>query len=956
MIPGNFGSKLKSYALDKGKDKLETELGSTLDQYSEAAGVGKFAPLGNVNKVSIDNAGKKESSAKLGNEPEDVITDEDIEVAEREADAYEENLRIKEAEVIKRVRAKPKHKNPLERFASVNHLWSLGALSTEEVNFPKTSYRMFGIRDSQLVIRAGGLGDARDKKQKTAGEIDNQISTEYFIDNIDIKHVVAPDKRTRATNALTIDFEVIEPYSMGQFLQSLQLAAMKAGFKNYIDAPYLLEYKAVGYRDITAVSAPQADTVYTKYIPIKFTDVTFEVKEGGSTYVVTAIPFNEEALTDENQSLPVDVEISGYDLEQILQSGLNSLATQINTHLINQAKEAKNPVEPDEVMITFPTHFAAYNFGNVASSADDTALKGDALTIKEPSELDINGAIESIGGAGFGMFQAEGYEQEAFGPPVNEQMENFVKSRTGYSIKRNNLSETLKKQFVNTGANVNYIGKTRILSDDPLSTGNANFTVSTFAYDTTNKIFKKGRTQIDPSQRTINFTKGTKIQRIIEEIVTLSDFGKRLSVDGPKADEFGFVNWFRIQTQVYILDSPEAESVNGRSPRIFVYQVKPYRVHSSTFLMPNDAPYGYNIMRAMAEKEYNYIYTGVNKDVLNFDIDFKTAFYRSIQGDAGNRSGNNDLASTGKNIPKEENSKQGDQNAFVGSNPARAREIGVISETEAGNRSGGAFTETPAVRVARAFQDALVNSKEDLVSATLTIMGDPYFVCDNGLGNYNTEAEDLISIDRYGNMNYENGQVDIIINFRTPIDLGQNFDGTNDLVDTKFGTVPQFSGLYFIVTALSSWRNGQFTQELNVTRRPNQDESYAELNKKQVQLTLDTKRRRQAAINAAIKSGDPEAIARAQSDLNGDGRINPSEKQAFESILATETEKVKARDKRRRAAVLQSAIEQEQNYLEASGANQVKPPTAGGITNRQRDALAGRGEFSNTNTTPGVPR
>mgnify|MGYP001411950034 CR=1 FL=1 len=78
------------------------------------------------------------------------------------------------------------------------------------------------------------------------------------------------------------------------------------------------------------------------------------------------------------------------------------------------------------------------------------------------------------------------------------------------------------------------------------------------------------------------------------------------------------------------------------------------------------------------------------------------------------------------------------------------------------------------MRVARAFQDALVNSKEDLVSATLTIMGDPYFVCDNGLGNYNTEAEDLISIDRYGNMNYENGQVDIIINCFVALHIAPN--------------------------------------------------------------------------------------------------------------------------------------------------------------------------------------
>ena len=847
------------------------------------------SPLGPPSKISMDTAGSKQSTAKIGTDLEDDITDEDIEVAERQADAQVEQFAQKEADIIKNL--KPKHKNPLESYASVNHLWALGALSSDEINFPKTTYRINGIRDEHIVIRAGGLGDARDKKQKTEGELSRGVTTEYFIDNIDIKHVVAPDKRTRNTNAYEIDFEVIEPYSMGQFLQSLQLAAMKAGFKNYIDAPFLLEYRAVGFRDHSALGII-ARNIYTKYIPIKIRDIRFEVKEGGSTYVIVAIPFNEEALTDENQSLPVDIKISGHDLEEIMQSGLNSLATMVNTHLLNKAREAKTPVEPDEIMITFPTRFAEYEFSAVAAGSDNTALKGDALKLRDSSELDINGAIESIGGAGFGMFQAEGYEQEAFGRPVNEQMENFVKSRTGYSIKRNNLSESLKKNFVNTGANVNSIGKTRILSDDPLSAGNSNFAVSKFAYDPKTKTLKRGATKIDPNMRTVNFTKGTKIQRIIEELVTISDFGKRLLEDGPKADSHGFVNWFRIQTQVYVLDSPESESVTGRAPRIFVYQVKPYRVHSSSFIMPNDAPFGYNLMKAMAEKEYNYLYTGMNKDVLSFDIEFKTAFFRSIQGDKGNRSGNSDLSSTGKDKIIPENETQGDPNAFVGNTPAKAREIGVINSTESGNRSGGAFAETPAARVARSFQDALVNSSEDLINGTLTIMGDPYYVCDNGLGNYNTEAEDFINIDRYGNMNYENGQVDIIVNFNTPIDLGPN-------QPMLFDTVPQFSGLYFVYSLLSSWRNGQFTQELKITRRPNQDESYADMNKRLVELQLETKKKRQQAIKAAEESGDPDAIARAKADFNGDGKINPLEVSTYEYHLAKiEEERVKAKAKR----------------------------------------------------------
>lgn len=899
---GNFSPALGAFSqgADLVKDptsKVKQFIADNKDALNESAtefndgedGILRTKSLGTNHLIKQDSAGAKTGSSLQGDYE---ITDEDIEFAEREADKQTEAFAAKERDYLNRNKLW-KHTNPLFRYSSVNHLFSLGALSADEINFPKKTYRLNGIRDSQLVIRAGGLGSARDRKQKTQAEIDRGVTTEYFIDNIDIKHFVAPDKKARNTNAYDIDFEVTEPYSMGQFLQSLTLAAEKAGFRNYLDCPYLLEYKAVGYRD-PFLGGTTADTVFTKYIPIKLRNITFEVKEGGSSYVITAIPFNEDALLDENQSLPIDVEISGYDLEQICQSGLNSLATAVNTHLLNIAREAKDVIEPDEIMITFPTDTAEAKFADVAAGADNTALIGDALKLKDISEIDVNGAIESIGGIGFeNLFQ----DNSDFGLSIREQKEDFIENRTGFSFKRNNLSETLKKTFVNTGANVSEIGRKRILEQDGLQSGNTNFTVSKFGFDSKTKTFSRGRTVIDPTQRTINFTKGTKIQRIIEELVTISDFGRRLSEDGPKADAFGFVDWFRIQTQVYLLESPEAERAQGRVPRIFVYQVLPYRVHYSVFQMPNDPPMGYNVMKALAEKEYNYMYTGLNKDVLNFDIDFKLAFFRSIANDRGNRSGNNDLSSTGKDLDKakEEKDKQGSVSSVIDRYaPAKSREIGVIKDTEAGNRTAGSVTESPAIRVARAFQDALVNSKEDLITGTLTIMGDPYYVCDTGVGNYNSEALTKHKINSQGVMQYLHGQVDIIINFNTPVDIAPD-------TPLEFELVPQFSGLYFVTSILSSWRNGQFTQELNITRRPNQDKSYADINQGIMNSILESKRKRGEQIARAIESGDPVAIATARADSNGDGRVNPAERKTFEYFLSIETDKankIKAKQKR----------------------------------------------------------
>ena len=46
-----------------------------------------------------------------------------------------------------------------------------------------------------------------------------------------------------------------------------------------------------------------------------------------------------------------------------------------------------------------------------------------------------------------------------------------------------------------------------------------------------------------------------------------------------------------------------------------MYKVVPYTVNTSIFKMPNDPPAGYNELVRQAAKAYNYMYTGLNKDI-----------------------------------------------------------------------------------------------------------------------------------------------------------------------------------------------------------------------------------------------------------------------------------------------------------------------------------------------------
>ena len=68
-------------------------------------------------------------------------------------------------------------------------------------------------------------------------------------------------------------------------------------------------------------------------------------------------------------------------------------------------------------------------------------------------------------------------------------------------------------------------------------------------------------------------------------------------------------------------------------------------------------------------------------------------------------------------------------------------------------------------------------------------------------------------------MNYQSGEVDILVNFKTPIDYNP-LTGEMDFGNTV--NVDGFSGLYQVMSVKNSFVKGKFTQVLDLTRRANQ--------------------------------------------------------------------------------------------------------------------------------------
>jgi hypothetical protein len=113
------------------------------------------------------------------------------------------------------------------------------------------------------------------------------------------------------------------------------------------------------------------------------------------------------------------------------------------------------------------------------------------------------------------------------------------------------------------------------------------------------------------------------------------------------------------------------------------------------------------------------------------------------------------------------------------------------------------------------FREIFMN-EGDLVELKMTIRGDPYYLPSSGFGNQiKKPISDNLMED--GSMNYQSGEVDIVLNFRTPID----FNPSTGLF--KFSTtVDQFSGLFQVFEVESRFNQNKFTQTITAQRRRTQ--------------------------------------------------------------------------------------------------------------------------------------
>lgn len=680
---------------------------------------------------------------------------------------------IKKSLSITPVPSPPPYANILGNYASYNYIFTLSCISDDSLNNPGETYKKGNL--GQLILKSGST----DSKNRVS--IEGFGSFEFYIEDIEIDSVIGFQNTSGNTNACSLAFKIIEPYSTGMFFHAIQAASNQMGHSNYTDAPFLLTLQFIGHinADNLGISGDSISPIEktTRHFPIKLCDISMKTTAAGSEYSMTAVPYNQTAMTDSYIEVKTDTTISGQTVHELLQTGPKSLQRVINDRLQKVAQEQKLKVR-DQVVIYFPN---------------------DAATGGSSSKSGINSATVN---------------PSASSPNIQKTLK----------LSESNINKTL----VQNVSDISPLGKAS-MNFSAYSGTSTPFAKDDLVYNEKTHVYTRGNINIMPNQCEMKFTQNSNVVNIINQVMVMSDYGRQALTAKQVSDGKGMIPWWKIESMVYNIPTEINQQITGTKPKLIVYRVIPYMVDVSTFLPPDKVNPHIEERKKQAVKEYNYIYTAKNVDVIDFNLEFKSSFFQSMLSNTGQNSG--DVATQNKNAPiaNEPNQANKDDSLVkrlfgdvdkLGNKVHDAITKIRFDKTKSSNSDkGGAGLNNPDTLMAKQAHDIIISSDKDMIAPEITIMGDPFYIADSGIGNYTAKSTNYENINADHSMNYQNGQVDIIVNFRTPLDLNMQ-TGTANFGDTKL--ISQFSGLYMVQQVHSKFSKGKFTQTLEMIRRNGQ--------------------------------------------------------------------------------------------------------------------------------------
>lgn len=669
--------------------------------------------------------------------------------------------------------------NPLHAYASYTYNLSWHLLT--EGDYMQIVENQEFRPNRVLVASAGRYNNTLGQNQFIRAP---RFKEDFYFENFNLLSVIMPSEGHRNTNSVQLEFSVVEPYGF-TLIERLYKTNRDLNSKNYLDVPYAIQIDFFGINDageIVGIIPGQ-----TKIFAIKLVNLSATVTGAGATYSITAVPFNHSAHTQIYGSTPTNFEIKGTTVASFFQSAesLDSGAAAEQDREISRAvlSTTVGTNQNRNGAISGRTVLSAENLDPIKVHSYGAAINSWCQKLKELNKIGV----------------ADIYKFE-FAPEIANAKFVFP-----------NLSNHLDSGMVNT--------------DDPNSVSihtKGNLGSAAGTYDKTKQIFViNAGTTID---RVIDYIVRNS-SYVLDQIVIPEDFiGKPEDYKKALADNNGALNWWKIIPKIKYRD--EFDTIRGVYAREITYTVVPYRVKN----LPLDvAPRG---IENSPTKVYDYIYTGQNKDVINFELKFNMMYYNAPTAYRGN------LTEVHPVPNALENNKQQNVDSYQGSEIESDPNEPVPGEAvmplvlhprvlDARGRATGGSIYAKQVAASEIESFILSNVEGEMIVVELEIVGDPQFLKQDDIFypvdlSTNESDSDDPRLTKNGSIRTDNGIIYINLNFRTPIDVDER-TGLMEFESANL-TSSAFSGLYMLHSVRSSFTQGKFTQVLMLVRAYRQGE------------------------------------------------------------------------------------------------------------------------------------
>ena len=237
-------------------------------------------------------------------------------------------------------------------------------------------------------------------------------------------------------------------------------------------------------------------------------------------------------------------------------------------------------------------------------------------------------------------------------------------------------------------------------------------------------------------------------------------------------------------------------------------------------------------------KKYNYLYTGQNVDVINFNLNFNTTYYTALMGFPTNRAGFD------SGPDKTRDQKQAllpIQRASIRSYGSAIAQLNTIPNVQPSRISSGYGNQSEtvatggrpeAIKVMNILNSVMNPVGADNIALELHIVGDPtllkqddwlYTASPTESPNYYSADSQYIFANKFGHIRMDHGEVIVTVTVNSPIDYDMDLQGIPGqdmgLMIPRAGTYQTlFSGQYRILSINNTFAQGKFEQKLSLVR------------------------------------------------------------------------------------------------------------------------------------------